>query len=164
MSAPGGLAGTVVVARRSWVLGIVALSWFLVLLDDTAAAIALPALGRDLGLGLSGLEWVINIYTLAFAVLTLWGGMCTDRFGARPVFLTGLVVFTMSSLAAGLSVDGAMLIGTRAAQGAGPRSWARPRCRCCWPCSPGRGGASLWGSGRVSGPPPWPGDPWRAPR
>lgn len=119
MSAPGGLAGTVVVARRSWVLGIVALSWFLVLLDDTAAAIALPALGRDLGLGLSGLEWVINIYTLAFAVLTLWGGMCTDRFGARPVFLTGLVVFTMSSLAAGLSVDGAMLIGTRAAQGAG---------------------------------------------
>ena len=59
------------------------------LLDDTAVAIALPSLGRDLGLGLAGLEWVVNIYTLAFAVLTLWGGMLADRHGAKPVFLTG---------------------------------------------------------------------------
>ncbi|MEV8626441.1 MFS transporter [Streptomyces sp. NPDC051079] len=76
---------------RQWlVLGTVALAWFLVLLDDTAVAIALPSLGRDLGL--AGLEWVVNIYTLAFAVLTLWGGMLADRHGARPVFLTGLAI------------------------------------------------------------------------
>jgi EmrB/QacA subfamily drug resistance transporter len=105
--------------RRSWTLGIVGLAWFLVLVDDTAAAIALPSVGRDLDLGLAGLEWVVNIYTLAFAVLTLAGGAATDRYGARPVFLTGLTVFTAASLAAGLSANGGMLIGMRAAQGAG---------------------------------------------
>jgi len=89
-----------------------------VLLDDTAVAIALPSLGRDLGLGLVGLEWVVNVYTLTFAVFTLWGGMCVDRFGARPVFLTGLVLFTGASLVAGGSPTGAALIGARAARGA----------------------------------------------
>ncbi len=105
--------------RQSWMLGIVGLAWFLVLVDDTATAIALPSIGRDLGMGLAGLEWGINIYTLAFAVLTLAGGACTDRFGTRPVFLAGLSLFTASSLGAGLSVNGGMLIGMRAAQGAG---------------------------------------------
>lgn len=100
-------------------LAIVGVAWFLVLLDDTAAAIALPSLGRDLGLGMAGLEWVINIYTLTFAVLTLAGGACTDRYGTRPVFLTGLAVFTASSLLAALSASGGMLIGMRATQGAG---------------------------------------------
>ncbi|WP_328690310.1 MFS transporter [Streptomyces phaeochromogenes] len=111
-----GAAGT---ARRGWVLAVVSVAWFLVLIDDTAVVVALPPLGRELGLGLAGLEWVVNLYTLTFAVLTLWGGMLADRFGARPVFLAGLVAFTVSSLAAGLAPDGAALIGLRAAQGAG---------------------------------------------
>ena len=57
-------------------LGIVGLAWFLVLVDDTATAVALPSMGRDLGLGLAGLEWAVNVYTLAFAVLALavWAG------------------------------------------------------------------------------------------
>ncbi|GHG02048.1 hypothetical protein GCM10018777_10960 [Streptomyces albogriseolus] len=100
-------------------LGTVCLAWFLVLLDDTAAAIALPSLGRDLGLGLAGLEWVVNIYTLSFAVLTLWGGMLADRLGARPVFLAGLAAFVAFSLASGLAPTGGALIGMRAGQGAG---------------------------------------------
>ncbi|GAA3500821.1 MFS transporter [Streptomyces prasinosporus] len=106
-------------AHRWWMLTSVCLAWFLVLADDTAVAIAMPPIGRDLGLDLTGLEWVVNLYTLAFAVLTLWGGMLADRYGARPVFLTGLMAFTVFSLAAGLSPDGPALIGLRAAQGAG---------------------------------------------
>ncbi|WP_244880917.1 MFS transporter [Mycolicibacterium gilvum] len=95
-----------------------AVASFLVLLDDTAVAIALPSIGRELGLGLSGLEWVINIYTVPFAVLTLAGGLLTDRFGARPVFLGGVAAFTVVSVLAGFSSTGAMLLGMRAAQGA----------------------------------------------
>ncbi|MGC5041150.1 MFS transporter [Streptomyces sp. DT190] len=106
-------------AHRWWVLVSVCMAWFLVLVDDTAVAIAMPPIGRDLGLGLSGLEWVVNLYTLAFAVLTLSGGMLADRYGARPVFLAGLTVFTVFSLAAGLAPDGPSLIGLRAGQGAG---------------------------------------------
>ncbi|MGW7304426.1 MFS transporter [Streptomyces sp. NPDC054835] len=107
-------------SHSQWLLlGTVSLAWFLVLLDDTAVAIALPSLGRDLGLGLAGLEWVVNIYTLAFAVLTLWGGMLADRHDARPVFLTGLAIFVGLSLGAALSPTGSTLIGMRAGQGAG---------------------------------------------
>ncbi|WP_209443538.1 MFS transporter [Streptomyces anulatus] len=112
-------AGSPGPTRRGWVLAVVSVAWFLVLIDDTAVVVALPPLGRELGLGLAGLEWVINLYTLTFAVLTLWGGMLADRFGSRPVFLAGLAVFTVSSLTAGLSPDGGALIGLRAAQGAG---------------------------------------------
>jgi EmrB/QacA subfamily drug resistance transporter len=100
-------------------LGIVTIAWFLVLADDTATAVALPSIGRDLGLGLAGLEWVVNVYTLAFAVLTLAAGAASDRYGPRPVFLTGLAVFTASSLVAAAATSGAALITMRAVQGAG---------------------------------------------
>jgi EmrB/QacA subfamily drug resistance transporter len=105
--------------RPSWMLGIVGIAWFLVLADDTATAVALPSIGRDLGMGLAGLEWVVNVYTLTFAVLTLAAGAGTDRYGPRPVFLAGLAVFTVSSLAAAVPANGAMLIAMRAVQGGG---------------------------------------------
>jgi len=117
--APDSQAGTAEAAHGWWLLGTVCLAWFLVLLDDTATAIALPSLGRDFGLGLAGLDWVVNIYTLSFAVLTLWGGMLADRLGARPVFLAGLAAFVAFSLASGLTPSGGTLIGMRAGQGAG---------------------------------------------
>lgn len=114
--ARGGPAGT---GRPSWMLGIVGVAWFLVLVDDTAIAVALPSVGRDLGLGLTGLEWVINVYTLTFAVLTLAAGAGTDRYGPRPVFLAGLTVFTASSLVAAVAANGTVLIVMRAVQGGG---------------------------------------------
>ncbi len=96
----------------------VSVASFLVLLDDTAVAIALPSIGRELELGLAGLEWVINIYTVPFAVLTLLGGLLTDRFFcARPTFLGDVVAFTAVSVLAGFASNGAMLLGMRAAQG-----------------------------------------------
>lgn len=105
---------------RSW-LALAALSStsFLLLVDDTAVAVALPQIGRELGVGLVGLEWVVNVYTLVLAVLILGGGTLADRRGARPALLLGLFVFAAASLAAALAPSGTWLIATRGLQGAG---------------------------------------------
>ncbi len=153
-------------AGRSTALTAVAVAWFLVLLDDTAAAIALPTLGRDLGLGLTALEWVVNSYTLLYAVFTLAGGMLTDRFGARPVFCAGLALFTAFSLVSSLSPNGDVLIGARAVQGAaagliGPAGLAL--IVTCFPgprLSPAGGAASRSACGPASVPAPWPAARW----
>lgn len=107
-------------AGREWsTLAALALTAFVLTVEDSAIAVALPALGRDLGLGLSGLEWVVNAYTVAIAVLLLTGGRLADVLGHRRVLLMGLVLFTFASLVAGVSGTGAVLISARAAQGAG---------------------------------------------
>ena len=107
-------------AKRKWVgLGALALTSFLLTLDDTALSVALAAIGSDLGLGLSDLEWVVNAYTLALAALLLTGGKLSDALGSRRIFLVGLAVFTTASLAAGLAPTGLLLIAARVVQGAG---------------------------------------------
>ena len=106
--------------KQEWLgLGALALVSFLLTLDDTALSVALPPIGRDLGLGLSGLEWVVNAYTLALAALLLTGGKLSDALGSRRIFLAGLAVFTIASLAAGLAPTGLLLIAARVVQGAG---------------------------------------------
>lgn len=92
---------------------------FLLLLEDTAVSVALPDIRRELGIGLAGLEWVVNAYTLALAVLVLPAGRLADAYGQRRVFVGGLVVFTAASLLSGLATSEATLIGARALQGAG---------------------------------------------
>lgn len=92
---------------------------FLLLLDDTAVAVAMPAIQRQLGLGLNGLAWVVNAYTLTIAAFTLLAGRLGDRDGRRRTFLTGLAIFTVASLGAGLAPTGALLIAARAVQGLG---------------------------------------------
>ena len=105
---------------REWsTLGALALTSFVLTVEDSAIAVALPALARDLGLGLSGLEWVVNAYTVSIAVLLLTGGRLADVLGHRRVLVMGLVAFTSASLVAGLAGTGALLIAARAAQGAG---------------------------------------------
>ena len=107
-------------ARTRWAtLTALTLVTFLLLLDDTAVAVALPAIQREFGLELAGQAWVVNSYTLSLAALTLPAGRLADRYGRRRVFLTGLAVFTLASLAAGLPVNGAVLISARATQGVG---------------------------------------------
>lgn len=96
-----------------------ALSTFLLSVGDTAPAVAMPSIGRSLGLGVSGLEWVVNAYSLALAVGLLVGGLLVDRVGYRHVFLMGIVVSSAASLLAGLSPDGATLIAARVVQGVG---------------------------------------------
>ena len=92
---------------------------FLLLLDDTAVAVVLPQIQRDVGLGLSGLEWVVNAYTITLAVLMLLAGKLADIHGRRRMFLGGLVVFALGSLVSGFATTGAMLIAARVIQGAG---------------------------------------------
>jgi EmrB/QacA subfamily drug resistance transporter len=105
--------------RKWWTLGAVAFALFMIMLDNTVVNVALPSIQRDLGIGLSELEWTVNAYALTFAVLMLSGGKLADFFGRRRVFLIGLVIFTLSSLACGLATTGGTLIGARMLQGVG---------------------------------------------
>ncbi len=92
---------------------------FLLLLDDTAVAVAQPTIQRRLGLDLEGLQWVVNAYTLTIAAFILLAAQLADRFGRKRVYLTGLAIFTLASLGAGLAPSGALLIAMRAVQGFG---------------------------------------------
>ena len=105
--------------RRWWTLGAVAFSLFMIMLDNTIVNVALPSIGRGLKVGVSELEWVVNGYTLTFAVLMLTGGRLADLYGRRLVFSSGLALFTLSSLACGLAPNIATLIAARSFQGAG---------------------------------------------
>jgi EmrB/QacA subfamily drug resistance transporter len=92
---------------------------FMVTVDVTVTNLATPAIGRTLGLAASDLSWVVTAYTLMTGALLLLGGRLADIVGARRTFLAGLGVFTTASLVAGLAQSEVMLIGARAAQGAG---------------------------------------------
>src|SRR6266566_4391286 len=105
--------------RRWWALGAIALGSFMTFLDNNIVNVALPTIGRSLGLGISGLEWVVSGYILMFAGLMLVGGRLADVYGRRRVFYVGLVIFTLASLSAGLAGDAATLIVSRLAQGVG---------------------------------------------
>ncbi|MGH3037209.1 MAG: MFS transporter [Gaiellaceae bacterium] len=105
--------------RKWWTLGALAFALFMIMLDNTVVNVALPSIQRDLGIGLSELEWTVNAYALTFAVLMLTGGKLADFFGRRRVFLIGLVIFTLASLACGLATSGGTLIGARTLQGVG---------------------------------------------
>ncbi len=105
--------------RRWWTLGAVAFALFMIMLDNTIVNVALPSIGRGLEVGVSQLEWVVNGYTLSFAVFMLTGGRLADLFGRRLVFDVGLAVFTLSSLACGLAPNASTLIAARSFQGAG---------------------------------------------
>jgi EmrB/QacA subfamily drug resistance transporter len=105
--------------RKWWTLGAMCFALFMVMLDNTVVNVALPSIQRDLGASISQLEWVINGYTLTFAVLIATGGRLGDIFGRRLMFLAGVVIFAITSATAGLAQDPAMLIGSRAIQGVG---------------------------------------------
>ncbi len=105
--------------RKWWTLGAVSFSLFMIMLDNTIVNVALPTIGRGLGVGVSELEWVVNAYTLVFAVLMLTGGRLADVYGRRLVFDTGLVIFSVSSLVCGLASTVGVLIAARGVQGAG---------------------------------------------
>ena len=105
-------------SRRWLALSVLALAQFLVVLDASIVNIALPVLGRQLGMGTAALAWVITAYVLAFGGLLLLGGRLADRYGHRRVFLLGTGGFVVASALAGLSVSSEMLLGARALQGA----------------------------------------------
>src|SRR4051794_24920324 len=107
-------------ARRRWtILGVCALSMFLVGLDTTIVNIALPSIGRGLAVGTRTLEWIVDAYTLVLASLLISAGAMADRFGRRRVFQLGLVVFGLASLACAAAPSAGALVAARLAQGVG---------------------------------------------
>jgi MFS transporter, DHA2 family, methylenomycin A resistance protein len=101
---------------RTLLVGL-SLGYFMVLLDLTIVSVALPAISRSLGVGLSALEWVTNGYTVTFAALLLTAGWLSDRFGGKRVFLCGLVSFGVLSGLSAAATSLGLLIALRLALG-----------------------------------------------
>ncbi len=104
---------------RRITLAVVSLATAMLMLDIAVVNTALSSISKDLHTGLTGLQWVIDAYTLALATVVLSFGSLADRLGRRRVFVAGLVVFTLSSLVCALSGSIAMLDAARAVQGLG---------------------------------------------
>ncbi len=104
---------------RWWALTAVSLATLMTYLDNNVINVALPTIQHSLHLSVSGLEWIVSSYLLVLGGLLLVGGRVADVFGRRRVFLAGLAIFTLSSLAAGLAGSGGVLIVARAVQGLG---------------------------------------------
>src|SRR3954469_18868263 len=105
--------------RKWWTLGAVSFGLFMIMLDNTIVNVALPTIQSSLNLKLSELQWVVVGYALTFGALMLTGGKLADLYGRRLIFVIGLSIFTLSSLACGLAGSEEMLIGARVVQGAG---------------------------------------------
>jgi EmrB/QacA subfamily drug resistance transporter len=106
-------------AHRGWTLAIVSIGLFMMVLDNLVVNVALPSIRRDLGASIQTLEWTVNAYVLAYAVLLLTGAALGDRLGRKRMFMAGIAVFTAGSAAAALSPSIGFLIASRAAQGVG---------------------------------------------
>ena len=98
---------------------VTSLALFMVSLDNLVVTTALPVIRRDLGASLAQLEWIVNAYTLTFAVLLLTGAALGDRFGRKRIFVVGIAIFTFGSAMAALSPSGDALVVARAIQGLG---------------------------------------------
>jgi EmrB/QacA subfamily drug resistance transporter len=100
-------------------LFVVCLAQFMVILDVAVVNVALPSMRTGLHFSTTGLQWVVNAYTLTFAGLMMLGGRCADLLGRRRMFLAGVALFTLSSLACAVADTRGLLIGARALQGLG---------------------------------------------
>lgn len=146
-------------APPTWVVVALACAGqFLVVLDVSVVNTALPSMRADLGLSAPGLQWVVNAYTIAFAGFMLLGGRAGDLYGRKRMFLIGLALFTLASLAGGLAQEGWQLLAARAVQGLGaavlapstltiltsavPEGAARARAIATWTAVGGGGGAA----------------------
>jgi EmrB/QacA subfamily drug resistance transporter len=105
--------------RRWYALTLLAVSQFVVVLDASIVNVALPSIGRDLHFSQDNLAWVVNAYVLTFGGFLLLGGRFADLLGRRRVFISGLIVFALASLAGGFAQSEAWLIAARAVQGLG---------------------------------------------
>ncbi|MFI1092350.1 MFS transporter [Streptomyces sp. NPDC020917] len=106
-------------ARPGAALAAALLGFFVITLDALVVNVALPSIRTDLGGGITGLQWVLDGYTLMFAALLLSAGSLSDRVGARRAFGLGLAVFVAASAACGLAPGLPVLVAARLVQGAG---------------------------------------------
>ncbi|MFC0627163.1 MFS transporter [Kribbella deserti] len=142
------------------VLALLCVAQFVVVLDTTIVAVALPATGADLGGDAAQLQWVVTSYTVAFSGLLVFGGRIADVAGRRRCFIAGLMIFAAASLVCGLSPNLGTLIVARAFQGAGAAllapaalalltglygdGHARRRALAWWTAAAAGGGATGW--------------------
>src|SRR5436305_1392470 len=105
--------------RKYLALALLATAQFVVVLDASIVNVALPSIGRGLHFSQDSLSWVVNAYVLTFGGFLLLGGRVADLIGRRKVFIAGLIVFALASLAGGLAQSEGWLIAARAVQGLG---------------------------------------------
>ncbi len=107
-------------ARRRWIaLALLCIAQFVVVLDASIVNVALPTIGESLSFSQDNLSWVVNAYVLTFGGFLLLGGRLADLLGRRLIFMVGLVVFAIASLAGGFAESEGTLIAARAVQGLG---------------------------------------------
>jgi MFS family permease len=106
-------------ARKWWTLLAACLATFMLLLDVTVVNVALPNIRRELGGSFTDMQWVVDAYALGLATLLLASGSLADLLGRRLVFVTGIVVFVVSSFVCGLAGSPTILNMSRAVQGLG---------------------------------------------
>lgn len=104
---------------KPWVLVSTILASTIAYIDESVVNIALPAIEKDLAASVAIIQWLVNAYTLCLAALLLIGGAAADHYGRRRMFIIGVSIFAVASLACGLSPDVAVLIAARAVQGVG---------------------------------------------
>jgi MFS family permease len=114
--------------RAKLALTLLCTASFVGVLDTTIVSVALPSLQRALGFTTSGVQWVLNGYTLAFGGLLLLGGRLGDIFGRRLVLMCGLTLFAAASLGGGLALSPSALVAARVAQGTAAALLAPARC------------------------------------
>src|SRR5579863_8808055 len=105
--------------RLSLILTLLVLAQFVIVLDFSIVQIALPTMRTELGISLADSQWIVSAYGLTFAGFLLLSGRASDVYGRRRLFVIGLVIFTLTSLAGGLAPSEAVLVGARAVQGIG---------------------------------------------
>ncbi|HXB14303.1 MAG TPA: MFS transporter [Solirubrobacteraceae bacterium] len=103
--------------RLGLLLAVCCVAQFMVILDLSIVNVALPSIQSDLGFSSPGLQWVVDAYTITFAGFLMLGGRAADHFGQRRIFVLGLVLFALTSLAGGLAPDKAVLVVARGLQG-----------------------------------------------
>src|SRR3954447_1208329 len=152
-------------AARAGTVALLCTAQFVIVLDVTIVAVALPAIRDGLGFASADLQWVVTAYTLAFAGFLVLAGRLADLHGRRRLFVAGLVLFTAASLACGLSRSAGLLIAARTVQGldagavapaalaaiaaAIPDGPARRRALGVWTAAAAGGGAAGWMLGGV---------------
>ena len=159
--------------RRWLALGLLAVTQFMLIADQTVVNIALPSMGADLDLGGVDLSWVVNAYVLTFGGLLLLAGRASDVFGRRRMFVAGMLLFAGASLTGGFAERAGVLIAARALQGAGaavlasaglaammatfPEGPDRNRALGIWAGAAGSGGAvGVLLGGLLTDGPGWP--------
>src|SRR6516162_7904992 len=107
-------------SRTRWIaLIVLCLGSLMIVLDTTIVNVALPSIGKDLGVSETSLAWVVNAYLLTFGGFLLLGGRLGDLYGHQRLFLIGITLFTLASLSCGLANSEAFLVTARAVQGLG---------------------------------------------